>query len=199
MAVKFSSDVPVTMYFRFGDFLEINGQFGPQYMYSVDVDGQRDKLYASPALHQQLQEAGMAPEHIFTITKARGEGNRVFWNVQPEGRYEEGENGKAEVEAEAEETAEVKAPAADRLPAPASGSAPEPPSRNGRPATEGPDFPCLQRLMEDCLQASWRAWNGLDEGAQFSGEDVRAVAITLFLECARKGVLPQLAAQGLPF
>ena len=44
--------------------------------------------------------------------------------------------------------------------------------------------------MDCCLKSSWDAWHGLDEGVSFSSEDVRAVGITLFLECARKGIAP---------
>ena len=47
-------------------------------------------------------------------------------------------------------------------------------------------------MIGRCLKASWAAWQGLDEEFAFSSEDVRAVGITLFLECARKGCLPQV-------
>jgi hypothetical protein len=33
----------------------------------------------------------------------------------------------------------------------------------------------------------------------FTSEDVRTVAITLLLECSRRGVVPQAAEEGLPF
>lgn len=34
MAFKFKTDVPVTILFPFGDYREINGQYGLQYMYT---------------------------------------------------------------------------------------------------------------------------------------------------------------------
>ncbi len=55
--------------------------------------------------------------------------------------------------------------------------------------------------MNRSLRASWEAWCALEEGPAFSGEDVRAVAITLFLECARKGIVlqPEQAGEEVPF
>ena len=67
---------------------------------------------------------------------------------------------------------------------------------NGRPSPEGLSFASLEQLMNACLQASWAAWCALEEGPAFSGEDVRAVAITLFLECARKGIVLQPVLAG---
>ena len=84
MAVRFSTNVPVKVSFPFGDFLDVNGQYGPQHLYTVEgPDGQRDKLYAAPGLHQELQAAGVGPGSVFTITRIEGEGNRKGWLVQP--------------------------------------------------------------------------------------------------------------------
>ena len=196
--------------------MDVNGQYGPQHLYTVEVDGQRDKLYASPGLHQELQAAGMGPGSVFTITKVEGEGNRKGWRVQP--AEPNGQPAAWEPEPAPAVTAPAPPPsgngqpaewepastgAVDAPPASAAASVPAtpPPSGNGHPLAEKPDFAALQLLLNHCLQASWLAWNGLGEGAQFSGEDVRAVGITLFLECGRKGIIPQPeeAGQDLPF
>ena len=58
-----------------------------------------------------------------------------------------------------------------------------------------PGFEEFEDMIGRCLKASWAAWQDLDEEFLFSSEDVRAVGITLFLECARKGVLPQVEAR----
>jgi hypothetical protein len=44
--------------------------------------------------------------------------------------------------------------------------------------------------MRNCLRTSWVAWNELDEDCFCTSEDVRALGISLFLECACKGVMP---------
>jgi hypothetical protein len=42
---------------------------------------------------------------------------------------------------------------------------------------------------------AYLVWEGLEVEVSFTSEDVRAVGITLFLECARKGVVPLLAEE----
>ena len=192
MAIKFQTNVPLTLTFPFGDFREINGQFGQQFQYTAELAGQRDKLFATPALHQKLQGTGIGPGTVLTVAKIEAEGNRKGWVVvQPEGSEEAqeapGANGTHKP--------------AQAAPPPSSALTEPPAATNGHhPQAGHPDFSDLQTLMGHCLKASWEAWQGVDEGDfEFRSEDVRGVGITLFLECARKGVLPQAVEEGLPF
>ncbi len=210
MAIKFRTNEPQTLAFPFGDYMDVNGQYGPQFMYTVEASGQRDKLYATPSLHRQLQEAQVGPGCVLTITKIEGEGNRKEWVVEPEAEAE------AVPEAEEAEWQPVAGkrngngqPAAaegkkngqrvERTPASPAPSASR--TGNGKPSPEGLSFAHLEQLMNRSLGASWEAWCALEEGPAFSGEDVRAVAITLFLECARKGIVlqPERAGEEVPF
>ena len=210
MAIKFKTNVAQTLVFPWGDFLNVNGQYGEQFLYSVEQEGQRDKLYATPSLHRQLQEAQVGPGCVLTITKVEGEGNRKEWVVEPE----EGPEAEPVPEAEEEEWQPVEGkrngngqPAAvegkrnghpvEHSPAAPASSA----SGNGKPSPEGVSFASLDLAMNRSLRASWEAWCALEEGPAFSGEDVRAVAITLFLECARKGIVlqPEFAGEEVPF
>jgi hypothetical protein len=214
MAIKFRTNEPQTLVFPWGDFLSVNGQYGEQFLYSVEQEGQRDKLYATPSLHRQLQEAPVGPGCVLTITKVEGEGNRKEWVVEPEA----GPEAEAVPEPEAEE-AEWQ-PAAEKRngnghpaavegkrnghPVEPSPAAPAPSASgngNGKPSPEGLSFASLELAMNLSLRASWAAWCALEEGPAFSGEDVRAVAITLFLECARKGIVlqPEFAGEEVPF
>ena len=84
MAIRFEPDTPVILCFPYGDFKPIEGQYGPQFLYTVEVDGKRDRLYAAPALHDQLQAVGLAQGDILTITKAKN-GSRNHWLVQHDG------------------------------------------------------------------------------------------------------------------
>ena len=183
MAVKFKIDAPQTLVFPFGDFMDVNGQYGAQFMYTVALaDGQRDKLYATPKLHQQLQDAGVGQGSVLTITKVEGEGNRMERVVKAEEEEStEGNNGHP----------------VEHAPEPEPASEPAP--TNGKPSPDRPTFAGLERLMNRSLRASWESWCALEDGPAFSGEDVRAVAITLFLECARKGIALQPAAEAMPF
>jgi hypothetical protein len=195
MAIKFQTNIPLTLTFPYGDFKEINGQYGQQFLYTVELAGQRDKLFATPLLHQELQAAEVGPGAILTVAKIEAEGNRKGWVVvQPEG---------------AEEADEVQeAPGANgshrpekTAPSSATALAEPPASANGhQPQAGHPDFSDMQSLMGHCLKASWGAWQGVDDGDfEFTSEDVRGVGITLFLECARKNILPQAVEESLPF
>jgi hypothetical protein len=201
MAIKFKTNVAQTLTFTWGDCMEVNGQYGPQFLYTIEVEGQRDKLYATPSLHRQLQDAHVGPGCVLTITKIEGEGNRKEWVVEPET--------EGEVEAEEEEWQPVEE---KRNGQPTNGEgksnghsvenaiAPTPTAPgNGKPTRKGPTFSSLKQLMDRSLKASWESWCALEDGPAFSGEDVRAVAITLFLECARKGISLQPIEEELPF
>ncbi len=56
----------------------------------------------------------------------------------------------------------------------------------------------MGRLMGLCLHASAMASKHLIYGRQSPG-DVRAVGITLFLECSRRGVSAEELLEGIPF
>jgi len=165
MAVKFQNNSPVTLVFPYGDFMEVNGQYGQQFLYTVEIEGQRDRLYATPKLHHQLQEVGIAPGDIITIAKNQGQGNRFNWIIQSNGG-----NGLLE-----EDTT-----------SPASTS-PQASSNSRSPA---PDFSTMRELVTACLQASSAAWHGLEGESEFTSRDVRKLGISLFIECCRKGILP---------
>ncbi len=117
-------------------------------------------------MHQELQEAGITAGDLVTITKIEIEGNRMGWTVEVEGIPALA----VEVEAAAKAQGQLQP--------------------NGKPGFEE-----FEDMIGRCLKASWAAWQDLDEEFLFSSEDVRAVGITLFLECARKGVLPQVEAR----
>jgi len=171
MAIKIGTNAPRTLCFPYGDFMEVNGQFGPQFLYTVEEEGERDKLYATPNLHDQLQAAGMAPGSVLTITKMEGEGNRKSWLVDSGGG-----NGHPDFPPQ-------------ELPAAA-----EPPPSNGQERPNIPDFAGIQMLANHCLQTSWNAWNRLEGGeAIFTSEDVCKLSISVFIECCRKHITPPLA------
>ena len=105
---------------------------------------------------------------------------------------------KAEEEESIEEsTEETNGRPMERAPEPEPASEPVP--TNGKPSQVRPTFAGLERLMACSLKASWESWCALEDGPAFSGEDVRAVAITLFLECARKGIALQPAEEEMLF
>ncbi len=88
MAIKFQTNIPQTVCFPYGDFMEVSGQYGPQFLYTVEIDGARDRLYATPKLHQQIQERGIEAGSMLTIVKVEGEGNRLDWKIEDDAPQE---------------------------------------------------------------------------------------------------------------
>ena len=188
MAIKFETNIPLMLRFPYGDSKEVNGQYGQQFMYTVEVDGLRDRLYATLGLHHKLQDAGLGPGAVFTITKIEVDGNRKDWRVEAQGQ-----NGKA-AWSMGEQTV------SDEVLIPNGHSeAPIPDPGGEQPAPETLEFEQLRQAMQHCLIASYGAWARLETEVPYSSEDVRAVGITLFLECSRKGIVPVAAEEGLPF
>ena len=185
MAIRFSTNVPVKMTFPYGDYMDVKGQFGPQCMYTVAVNGDRDRLYATPALHKELQAADVGPGSELTVTKTEVEGGRKGWRVEPADH-----NGHDLADS----------PAAERLQAMAAGDPDPDDSIVKGTGSMKPEFFAYQALMKDSLEASFAAWCGLDQtGTFYKSEDVRAMGITLFIQCAQKGILPEVELDELPF
>ena len=162
MAIQFAVNETQVLTFPYGDFRPVTGRDGENYMYTVDGEHGRDRLFADPALHGALQEAGMEPGRTLRITRLPGPD--LVWLTIPD--------------ADKPEAAEV----ATSLPT--------------QRTTAKPDFAQMERLIGACLATSWAAWKGLEGQAPFTSEDVRAVGISLFLECARKGIVPAVEAEG---
>lgn len=184
MAIKFQTNIPQTLYFPYGDFMEVSGQYGAQFLYTVEAEGQRERLYATPRLHQDLQEAGVSPGDLVTITKVEIEGNRMAWEIKREG-----------VAAPAENAPQATAPtngAAHTTPP----SQPQPPQngaqRNGQPSSAdtytGVLLPTLARCMADVEQIAPES---------YGPEQRKSAALTLFLSCDKRGIV-LAATNGAP-
>lgn len=219
MAIKFSENVPIELRFPFGDFREVDGNYGTQFMYTVEAgSGPMDRLFASPELHRALQRAGVGPGSEFRITAARGDRRRRIWDIAP------AVPDRAPVEStDSTQGRDTSAPADEPRPE-LRIEGPRAPSANGHghrdqalgEGDEGasddewpshsvngdgrPPLPReldqMGRLMGLCLHASARAWKRVIHGRQSPG-DVRAVAITLFLECSRRGMTAEDVVQDL--
>lgn len=83
MAVRFPPNLPVYLLFPCQGFLPVDGLYGTQYLYQVEVNGQRDRLYAGPKLHRALQLARIASGRVYRVTQVPGRGRRKEWLVRP--------------------------------------------------------------------------------------------------------------------
>ena len=64
-------NVPTTFTLPFGDYKEVNGEYGMSFLYGVDVAGVRHGLFADVKLHQAMLNAGIGPNVELTITKTQ--------------------------------------------------------------------------------------------------------------------------------
>ena len=190
MAIKFETNIPIVLRFPYGDHKEVTGQYGQQYLYTVETNGLRDRLYSTPGLHYKLQETGVKAGAVMTVTKIEVEGNRKDWRIEAQGQ-----NGQTPLSASAVAQSlngEILVPNGHpETPAPDTGSE--------QPALESLEFEQLRQAMQHCLSASYGAWENFEGELAYTSEDVRAVGITLFLECSRKGIVPQMAEEVVPF
>jgi len=72
---------PVIMKLRFGEPKEVEGKFGKQFMYGVEVDGQPHTLFASPALDKAIYETN-AQQGGYVAVIRTGEGKDTRWQVR---------------------------------------------------------------------------------------------------------------------
>ena len=172
MSLKIQAGSPVTVRFPYGDFRQVNDNFNGrntvQYLYTVEVNGAKDYLYAEEALHELLQGAGVKKGSRLTVTKQK-DGKQVTWQVDPVGDPASSPAPPAEAPVEPE-----AAPKGPETVAPA-------PSDPGSPAD------ALFWLMARCLRESLRAYQWL--GIHFTANNVQATGSTLFIECNKRGIV----------
>ncbi|HVO60810.1 MAG TPA: hypothetical protein VMT53_07735 [Terriglobales bacterium] len=183
--VVFEANVPVTATLAYADGLKVQGRFGDQVMYSL-TDGR--VMYVPPLVRDKLVELGIRQNEPFNICRAeRREGNRRFidWVVQP---------------------SESMSPASS---ADARGDASRPPTNdyggahaksngngngNGRPANGLGAVGGAESALRTALMTSIDAALAAEQYAsahglsiRFGSEDLRAMALSLFIQHARDG------------
>ena len=53
------------------------------------------------------------------------------------------------------------------------------------------DFPALDQLMTHYLRSAHNAWQSMDKTVEVTSDDIRRTALSLFIECSRRGICPQ--------
>jgi len=167
--IAFQTNVPVTVALAYADGLQVEGRFGDQILYTL---ADERVMYVPPVVRSKLVELGIQPREPFTICKAeRKEGNRRFieWQVNKESN-------------------------SDDLPPS------EAPSVNGKtnghltpkPSNGHPAMSQLAQALESSIDAAiaaeqYAATKGFS--VRFGSEDLRAMALSLFIQHAREGGL----------
>ncbi len=185
--VVFEANVPVSAMLAYADGLKVQGRFGDQVMYSL-TDGR--VMYVPPVVRDKLVELGIRQNEPFDICRAeRREGNRRFvdWVVQPNGAPAPSENA-------AGYSTTPGSPAngdnGTRVRANSNGSG----NGNGKPASAPASSGNAETALRAALTASIDAALAAEQYAsahglsvRFGSEDLRAMALSLFIQHARDG------------
>ena len=185
--VVFEANVPVAATLAYADGLKVQGRFGDQVMYSL-TDGR--VMYVPPIVRDKLLELGIRQNEPFNICRAeRREGNRYFvdWIVQP--------HSAASPTPSANSHADVPG-----LPVNGDSGARFKPNNNGngnsggKPACVPTSAATAETALRGVLMSSIDAALAAEQYAsarglsvRFGSEDLRAMALSLFIQHARDG------------
>ena len=181
--VVFEANVPVTATLAYADGLKVQGRFGDQVMYSL-TDGR--VMYVPPMVRDKLVELGIRQNEPFAICRAeRREGNRRFvdWVVQPDGSA-----------APAQSVTGHDDPPRPNGDAAACAKANGNGNGNGKSANTPTKSGTAEAALRAALTASIDAALAAEQYAsehglsiRFGSEDLRAMALSLFIQHARDG------------
>jgi hypothetical protein len=185
--VVFEANVPVTVALAYSDGLKVEGRFGDQVMYSL-TDGR--VMYVPPIVRDKLVELGIGKSEPFAICRSeRRDGNRRFieWVVK--------RNGPATPSKSAPGNTDTPRPTVNGdsgVPVTTSGNG----NGNGigQPASAPVRSGTAETVLRAALMASIDAALAAEQYAlahglsvRFGSEDLRAMALSLFIQHARDG------------
>ena len=186
--VVFQTNVPVTAALAYGDGIKVEGRYGDQVMYSLTDER---VMYVPPVVRGKLIELGIRQNEPFSICKAeRRDGNRRFleWTV----RRIEAEQSCAQASANGDNRASAAGSSTissaatgvgSNGTAKANGKAVAAP--NGSSSAQATLRAALAASIDAALEAEYAAAHGLS--VRFGSEDLRAMALSLFIQHARDG------------
>jgi hypothetical protein len=184
--VVFEANVPVTATLAYADGLKVQGLFGDQVMYSL-TDGR--VMYVPPIVRDNLIELGIKQNEPFAICRMeRREGNRRFvdWVVQPDGSAAPVQSATAHSDTPG---SSVKGGGA-HVKANGNGNG----NGNGKSASTPASPRTAETALRAALTASIDAALAAEQYAsahglsiRFGSEDLRAMALSLFIQHARDG------------
>lgn len=166
--IKFEPNVPVVVALRYTDGREVDGQFGPQVMFSTSDDR---RIFATPTLAEMIRATGVQP----------GEPIRIMKRV-------EGKTSRFEVTRVTAAVPAVRPAAATAVVPPHQAQPQQPPPRLSPAALA---VAAAMGAAIDGLEEA-RAYAASSHGMTitWSAEDYRAVALTVLIQTWRSGAAP---------
>jgi hypothetical protein len=185
--VVFEVNVPVTATLAYADGLKVQGRFGDQVMYSL-TDGR--VMYVPPIVRDRLLELGIRQNDPFAICRAeRREGNRRFvdWVIQPHGAASQTASANSHTDAPG---SPVNGDSSARFKPNGNGNG----NGGGKPAGVPASAATAESALHAALMSSIDAALAAEQYAsahglsvRFGSEDLRAMALSLFIQHARDG------------
>jgi hypothetical protein len=185
--VVFEANVPVSAMLAYADGLKVQGHFGDQVMYSL-TDGR--VMYVPPIVRDKLVELGIRQNEPFAICRAeRREGNRRFvdWVVEANSSAVPSQSAAAYSDAPG---SHVNGDSIARVKANGNGNG----NGNGKTACARASSGSAETALRAALTASIDAALAAEQYAsahglsvRFGSEDLRAMALSLFIQHARDG------------
>jgi hypothetical protein len=77
--IKPLPNVPLTLSLKNPNAQEVKGQYGIQFKYTLEPN---DLIYLPPIAHDEIQKLHAGPGEPFTLTKTLGQGNQAVWKVE---------------------------------------------------------------------------------------------------------------------
>ena len=198
--LRLETNVPVVASLMFDDGLPVQGRYGDQVMYTIATDAGERVIYVDPHVSQMLENLGLRRGEPFKIGKfTRKDGNRrgVEWKVrrlEPEEMAPAVESGGAAPPSPPSSNGTAASSAPEEQPDVPQPTTPAPQPAH-RPRTPVPFagrqdgqyiLSALVNMIDVCGAAEQYAQaKGMQ--LRFSGEDVRALAITCFIQQKKDG------------
>jgi hypothetical protein len=185
--VVFEANVPVMATLAYPDGLKVQGRFGDQVMYSL-TDGR--VMYVPPMVRDKLVELGIRQNEPVAICRTeRRDANRRFvdWVVQPDGSAAPVQSATAHSDTPG---LPVNGDSGARVKSNGNGNG----NGNGKPASAPASSRTAETALRAALTASIDAALAAEQYAsvhglsiRFGSEDLRAMALSLFIQRARDG------------
>ena len=198
--LRFQTNIPELVALAFDGGLKVEGRYGDQVMFTLQDDR---VMYVPPIVEEHIRKLGIRKGEEFRVTKRETkEGNRrsIQWAVERAPEPASPAPVKARGEA-VQEAAVVPTPATAQSTTNGNGKPPAPPASvpvAGQPS-ELPHTPLpytatgagqflLSALVNtiDICEAAQKYANTKGFAIQFASEDVRALAITAFIQHSRE-------------
>ena len=187
--IVFQTNVPVTAALAYPDGMKVEGRFGDQVMYSLSDER---VMYVPPIVRDKLLEIGIQQNEPFSICKAeRRNGNRRFieWVVK---RLDSEQPDIPRSEDDTDSRSHA-APVTDAAASCVAGIGNNGKS-NGKPVdarngsnTPGASLHTALLLSIDAAIAAEHYASAKGLSVRFGSEDLRAMALSLFIQHARDG------------